>query len=214
MSPEHPAFAVLLGADFAGKSSVMADLAATRPGWRLLSTDGEFTKATFPLVARLRRHVVSDVLPELGTSYSPEFLAALLQTAVIHLHDRIAQCEPGTPVVVDSYYYKILAKCRLAGVGENPMFTWWRSFPRPRRIVYLEVPHRTAWQRSGHGTLLNPLEYAGPRPTELAFESYQRDLRKMMLEETRDIPMTVIEECGDVASTAAAVRRALADEDH
>ncbi|MFJ9418678.1 hypothetical protein ACIRPT_31655 [Streptomyces sp. NPDC101227] len=213
MPSELPAFSVLLGADFAGKSSVMTELAATRPDWRLLSTDGEFTKTAFPLVAQLRRHVVDDVLPELGRSYSPEFLAALLQTAVIHLRDRIARCGPGTPVVVDSYYYKILAKCRLAGVGENPMFAWWRSFPRPRRIVYLEVPHRTAWQRSRHGTLLNPLEHAGPRPTEFTFESYQRDLRKIMLEETRDIPMTVIEECGDVARTAAAVRRALADED-
>ncbi|MGW7528812.1 hypothetical protein [Streptomyces sp. NPDC054783] len=214
MPTELPAFSVLLGPDFAGKSSVMAELAATRPDWRLLSTDGAFTKPAFPLVAQLRRHVVDDVLPGLRTSYSPDFLAALLQTAVIHLRDRIAQCEPGTPVVVDSYYYKILAKCRLAGVGENPMFTWWRSFPQPRRIVYLEVPHRTAWRRCGRGILLNPLEHEGAWPTELAFESYQSDLRKMMLEETRDIPMTVIEECGDVASTAAAVRRALGDDDH
>ncbi|UKY53216.1 hypothetical protein [Streptomyces inhibens] len=210
----HAEFSVLLGADFAGKSSVMAELAATVPTWRLLSTDGKFTETAFPLVAQLRRNVVSDVLPDLGTTYSADFLAALLQTAVVHLRDRIRASEPGAPIVVDSYYYKILAKCRLAGVEENPMFTWWRSFPRPRRIVYLDVTHETAWRRSGQGTRLNRLEHSGALPHEHAFESYQRDLRKVMLEETRDVPMTVIEECGDVARTAAAVREALADDFH
>ncbi|KRV51402.1 hypothetical protein AQ490_01190 [Wenjunlia vitaminophila] len=198
-------FFVLLGPDGAGKSSVMRELAVRLPGWRAVSTDDGLVGSGHALVTQLRRNVVRDVLPHLGTSYSTDFLVGLLQTAVIHLRDELRRHDEDVPLLMDSYYYKILAKCRLAGVQDHPMYGWWRSFPRPRAVVYLDVSPESAWRRSGNGTRLNPLEYFGDRPEWLGFESYQKSLRKLMLEEVRELPVTIIEEQPSVTRAADAV---------
>ncbi|MEU6094320.1 hypothetical protein [Streptomyces sp. NPDC047079] len=203
-------FYVLLGPDGAGKSSVMAEVAARLPGWRTLSTDDAFLEPSHALLGALRRHVVEDVLPNLGTSYSADFLASLLQTAVVHLKDQVERQDGNAPLLMDSYYYKILAKCRLAGARQNPMYTWWRSFPRPRAVLYLDVSPATAWRRSAAGARLNPLEHFGERPEWLGFEDYQKSLRKLMLEEVRDVPVTIIAEQPSVARTTDAVLEVLA----
>ncbi|MFI0909811.1 hypothetical protein [Streptomyces abikoensis] len=203
-------FYVLLGPDGAGKSSVMAEVAARLPGWRTLSTDDAFVSPGHELVTRLRREVVQEVLPGLGTSYSADFLASLLQTAVVYLRDSLQRLEGDAPLLMDSYYYKILAKCRLAGLQDNPMYAWWRSFPQPRAVVYVDVSPASAWRRSDNGARLNPLEYFGERPEWLGFETYQRNLRKLMLEEVRELPVTIIEEQRSVALTADAVVEVIA----
>ncbi|MFE4516165.1 hypothetical protein ACFRMQ_18445 [Kitasatospora sp. NPDC056783] len=203
-------FFVLLGPDGAGKSSVMSEVGERLPGWRTLSTDGDLVRPEHALIGRLRRGVVDDVLPGLGISYSPEFLASLLQTAVVHLRDEVRRQDPGTPLLVDSYYYKILAKCRLAGVQENPMYSWWRSFTQPRAVVYLDVSPASAWRRRGGGTGLNPLEHTGELPDWDGFESYQTSLRKLMLEEVRHVPVTMIDEQPTVAHATDAVLEVLA----
>jgi thymidylate kinase len=201
-------FQVLLGPDGAGKSSALAQVRASLPHWRAVSTDDEFLGAEHALIGRLRRHVVRDVLPGLGGAYSAEFLASLLQTAVVHLRDEVLRAA-GTPLLMDSYYYKILAKCRLAGIDENPMYEWWRSFPQPARVIYLDVAPETAWRRSGHGARLNPLEHFGDHPGRPGFERYQKGLKKLMLEEVGHLPVTVITEQPDAARTAAAVAEVL-----
>lgn len=203
-------FAVLLGTDFSGKSSALAELRALSPAWRVVSTDREFLGPEHAVVASLRDSV-GRVLPSLGTAYSPQFLAGLLQTAVLHLRDQLA-ADRGGRTVVDSYYYKILAKCRLAGVGENPMFDWWRSFPQPSRVVYLRISPESAWHRCGRGARLNPLEYEGARPERDGFARYQRALDKLMREEIRRLPVTFVDEQASPAHTARAIQEALADE--
>ncbi|WP_228386325.1 nucleoside/nucleotide kinase family protein [Streptomyces katsurahamanus] len=203
-------FYVLLGPDGAGKSSVLTEVGNRLPGWRMLSTDDDFAHSGHPLISRLRRDVVQDVLPGLGTHYSPDFLACLLQTAVVHLRDQLARQPGELPLLMDSYYYKILAKCRLAGIPTNPMYAWWRSFPQPRAVLYLDVSPASAWRRSGNGARLNPLEYFGERPEWPGFESYQRSLRELMLEEVRELPVTVIGERSCVNRTADAVTEVLA----
>ncbi|MFF3916363.1 hypothetical protein ACFYZB_23300 [Streptomyces sp. NPDC001852] len=213
MTTRQPEFFVLLGPDYAGKSSVLSELTRTGAPCRVVSTDDEFTAPAHALISRLRRDVVRDVLPALGRDYSPEFLAGLLQTAVLHQRDLVLRAAPGEPVLVDSYYYKILAKCRLSGVPDNPMFDWWRSFPQPRRVLFLDVTPENAWQRSGRGAAVNPLEHYGRQADRLSFETYQADLRKLLHEEVRRLPVTVIEPRGDVARTARDVREAMIRDD-
>lgn len=211
MMRNKPEFSVLLGSDFAGKSSALAELRAAEPGWLVISSDAEFLGPQHSVIGDLR-NLTGQVLSSVDSAYTPEFLTGLLQMAVLHLKDEVMRAESGTPVLVDSYYYKILAKCRLAGVRDNPMFTWWRSFPQPRRIVHLEVSGDSAWRRCREGADLNPLEYYGRSPARAGFDLYQRDLRRLMREETRDVPLARIAECATPAETAQNIREVLAHE--
>lgn len=204
-------FFVVVGQDFAGKSSALARLRADPMRWQVISTDRDFLDDRHKLVSDLRRGV-GEILPRLGSAYTPEFLAAFLQTAVLHLRDELERVDPDRPVIIDSYYYKILAKCQLAGVTESPMFDWWRSFPQPRRVVRLELSAESAWRRCAAGVRLNSLEYYGTRPTRDGFEDYQRDLVKLMWQEIEGRPVTVIEEQPTPDETARAIREALAHE--
>jgi thymidylate kinase len=202
---------VLLGPDYAGKSSMLAELAGGASPWHCVSVDDGWLAPEHRLLADLRRHLVREVAPQVGDAYSNEFVAGLLQLAVLHLRDRVLAAGD-TPVLVDSYYYKILAKCRLAGVPENPMFGWWRSFPQPTRVVYLDIAPATGWRRCGAGAEVNPLEFYGDRPDWPRFEAYQTDLRKVMLDETAHLPVTFVAEQDGVAPAADLIREALADE--
>lgn len=206
-----PPFFVLLGPDYAGKSSALAELPAALPHWRFVSVDDLFLDPAHELIARLRRQLVKDVLPALGTAYSPDFAASLMQTAVVFLRDRILAGDARKPVVADSYYYKILAKCRLM-CGENPMFAWWRSFPQPRRVIYLEASPETAWRRCTAGRRANRLEHYGERADWETFEAFQTDLHKVLLDEIRHLPVTAIPERDGVARTVHDIGQVLSDE--
>lgn len=190
----NPDFVVLLGGDYAGKSSALARLAAAPGTWRFVSVDTDFLTAQYALLTRLRRDVITDVVAP-DKWYSTDFLTTMLQTAVVHLRDRIIDHTHRTLTIVDSYYYKMLAKCRLAGVVNNhPMLQWWRSFPQPRRVVYLERSLDSAWQRCSCGAALNRLEHYGAEPTRTAFDRYQADLDQAMRDEIRSVPVSVIDE--------------------
>jgi len=190
----------------------MSELASREPAWTFVSVDDAFLRPEFELMSRLRRALVTDVLPVLGGVYSSDFAASLLQTAVVYLRDRITAAGRSKPVVVDSYYYKILAKCRLVGDGENPMFGWWRSFPQPQRVVYLDVAPETAWQRSRGGAKTNRLEYYGEHPERGSFETFQSHLRTRMFDEIRHLPVTEIHEGGSIAQIAQEIRQVLSNE--
>ncbi|SEP92707.1 Thymidylate kinase [Streptomyces sp. yr375] len=202
-------FCVLLGPDGAGKSSVMGQLAEALPEWRMVSTDSAFVAPEHALVSRLRRDLHDHLLPGLGTAYSVDFLASVLQTAVVYVRDQVAGGDPRTPVLVDSYYYKILAKCRLAGVGDSRLYSWWREFPQPSRVVFLDVSPESAWRRRGDGAQLNILEHDGADADWPGFERYQKNLRKLLLEETSALPLTILREQPDATHTTKAVREAL-----
>jgi thymidylate kinase len=206
-----PSFFVLLGPDYAGKSSTLSELATSMPSWHFISIDDAFLKPGHELVSKLRRQLISDTLPALGLAYSRDFAAALLQTAVVHLRDQVAARDPGRPTLVDSYYYKILAKCRLLGCAPS-MLAWWRSFPQPRRVIYLDVPPEVAWRRSGSGTDANRLEHYGDLPGKAAFETYQADLHTLMCEEIRQLPVSHINSHDSIAETARAIREVLSNE--
>ncbi len=204
-----PPFCVLLGPDYAGKSSVLSALGSVASPWHYISVDDEFLGPEHTLLADLRRQLVRDALPRLDATYSVDFVMSLMQTAVLYMRDQVV-VNSGRPVLVDSYYYKILAKCRLICGADHPMFAWWRTFPRPRRVLYLDVSPWTAWRRVG--TRVNRLEHYGEQPDWPGFESFQTDLGKVMLDEVRDVPVTVIGERGSLSRTVREVRKVLAHE--
>ncbi|MFJ6676176.1 hypothetical protein ACIQMJ_34175 [Actinosynnema sp. NPDC091369] len=212
MTNHVPDFVVLLGPDYAGKSSAMSELAVSGWPWRLVSVDDALLPPAYPVIAGLRRHLLRDVLSAPAGTYSPDFTASLLQTAAVHLRDRLVEPGDDRPVLVDSYYYKLLAKCRLTGSPEHPLFAWWRSFPQPRGVVYLDVDPATAWSRSGAGAATNRLEHYGERVDEASFRAFQTDLRVAMLTEVRHLDLVEIQQQGSPADTADTVRKVLSDE--
>jgi thymidylate kinase len=206
-----PAFLVLLGPDYAGKSTVMRALAAGEPAWRLLSVDDEFLAPEHGVLSRLKSELIAETLPALGKHHSADFVASLLQTAVVHLRDQVLDCGSHQPVVVDSYYYKILAKCRLVGATANPVFDWWRGFPQPRRVLFLDVGPDVAWRRSGEGARVNGLEHHGERADRESFTWFQTDLRTAMLDEVAHLPVDLLPPL-DLPTTVSRVREAIARE--
>jgi thymidylate kinase len=199
----RPEFTVLLGPDYAGKSSVMAALSAMDR--TCVSYDDELVRPECSLVSDLRDGFVKRALAGMGAHYSPDFVLTLLQASVVYLRDQTLRAAPDRPVVVDSYYYKILAKCLLAGLVNHSMFAWWRSFPQPCRVVYLDVDPDEAWRRSGEGARLNRFEYHGARPTRDGFCRFQRELRQLMVEEVGAVPLTVLAGPDGVEAAAGAV---------
>lgn len=206
-------FFVLLGPDYAGKSAAMSRLAGELPGWRFVSVDDAFLPPGHELLGKLKRQLVKEALPVLGRTYSADFAAALMQTAVVHLRDQLTAPSGRGPALVDSYYYKILAKCRLMTAGEHPMFAWWRSFPRPRRVLYLDVPPELAWRRSGSGARANRSEHYGEHPCRASFTAFQADLRRLMLAEVRHLPVSVLAPRRTVGQTAQAIKEVLSGAD-
>lgn len=210
-STVDPSFFVLLGPDYAGKSTAMRELAHSMPSWHFFSVDSTFLEPRHKLVTKLRRQLITETLPALGGAYSSDFAAAMMQTAVVHLRDQVAARDPGRPALVDSYYYKILAKCLLVG-GAPSMLAWWRTFPQPRRVIYLDISPDVAWRRARSGAAANRLEYYGDRPSKTAFETFQADLHKLMYEEIRRLPVSHVSSRNSVAETARAIREVLSHE--
>ncbi|MEV6675209.1 hypothetical protein AB0M78_34295, partial [Streptomyces sp. NPDC051162] len=112
-------FHVLLGPGYAGKSSALSRFAAPGSGIQVVSVDDAFLGPEHHLLGKLRRALVTDVVPGLGRHYSPDFMATLLQTAVVHLRDRVLESSPAAPVLVDSYYYKVLALASPFRLGDE-----------------------------------------------------------------------------------------------
>jgi|GEM_PF-2968982 thymidylate kinase len=194
---------VLLGPDYAGKSTIMSQLAERADlGWGYASYDDRFLGEGDQLVRRLRDDV-SQHLAELVGRCSTDFALTLVQSAVVFLRDRALRLRADGPVLVDSYYYKFLAKCRLAGLVNEAFFDSWRAFPRPDRVLYLDVPPAVAWRRSGHGTRVNSWETRSGGVRRSRFEQFQRQLRDRLLAETAGVSTTVLD--GDTDREAAVV---------
>jgi thymidylate kinase len=206
-----PPFVVLSGTDYAGKSVLLRGLADAMPTWRLVSVDQEFLAPEHGVVSRLKSELFGEVLPGVRKHYSVDFVASLLQTAVVYLRDQILDCGARQPVIVDSYYYKILAKCRLIGASDA-LVGWWRGLPQPREVLFLDVDPATAWARASAGTRMNWLEFYGDHPDRDGFVTFQRDLRTALLAELAHLPVRMLPEA-DVAGTVGRVREAVARAD-
>ncbi|QQQ78743.1 hypothetical protein IOD16_10005 [Saccharothrix sp. 6-C] len=196
-----------MGTDYAGKSAVMRELARHEPGWRLVSVDDQFLAPEHDAMRGLKSVLFNETLPGLGKHHSADVVASLLQTAVVHLRDQLPTGGSGDPVVVDSYYYKILAKCRLID-ADPAVFGWWRGFPQPSRALFLDVDPMTAWERSSRGAAANQLEFHGEHVDRDAFALFQTDLRALLEEESGHLPVEHLPE-SDLDATVTRVREAV-----
>jgi thymidylate kinase len=184
-------FWTLLGPDFAGKSTVLARL-RDEHGWQVVSHDDYFLDG-YPLVAKLRHLWISDALVWTGKRYTAEFVLSVLHSVMLHLRDELGrQTGPG-PVIIDSFFYKVLAACSLLGVSHEPTFDHWRSFPRPEGVVYLDVPPEVTWERAGRGALASAFEHYGEAVSRDGFVRMQSDMRTRMLAEVKDLPLTIVD---------------------
>jgi thymidylate kinase len=184
-------FWTLLGPDFSGKSTVLTRLHSEH-GWHVVSYDDRYLEP-FPLIRRLRETWVDEAFVWSGRRYSPELVLAALHPIVLHLRDEMARAQDRQKVVVDSYYYKLLAKCALLGLEHSEVFACWRAFPQPKGVLYLDLPSEVAWDRSGGGARLNPFEYFGAQATRAGFTRLQNELRGALLKEVAQVPLTVID---------------------
>ncbi|MET9385224.1 hypothetical protein ABZY09_30175 [Streptomyces sp. NPDC002928] len=184
-------FWTLLGPDFSGKSTVLTRLHIDH-GWHVVSYDDRYLES-FPLIRQLRESWVDEAFVGSGRQYSPELVLAALHPIVLHLRDELARAAGRERVIVDSYYYKLLAKCTLLGLEDSELFAYWRAFPQPQGVLYLDVASDVAWARSGGGSRLNPFEYFGAEPTEPGFTRLQDELRGALLKEVSEMPLTVID---------------------
>ncbi|WP_367042195.1 hypothetical protein [Streptomyces sp. Je 1-332] len=200
-----PDFWVLLGTDYCGKSSVLAALADRGGRVRPTSYDPPMLTGDYRALAQLPA--------ALGKAYaggnSPDYVMALLNVAVAYLRDSVLTAPPESTPLLDSYYYKILVKCRLLGLTDGPWQEYWQSLPRPSGVVLLDVAPATAWRRSGAGALCNPMEYYGPAPDVESFTRFQRDLRAGLLDAVRGLRVEHVPAGQDIAATTDHVLRAM-----
>lgn len=201
-------FWTALGGDFAGKSETLRSLSAA--GWQVVSYDDPYVRA-FPVIRRLRTSLFFDAYRRLGRPYSAELAFSLLTPIVWYLRDEALRRAGDGPTLVDSYYFKLLAKGVISGIADPETITLWRSFPRPRGVVFLNVDPEVAWRRVGDPGNLNPFEHYGSEPSYHSFIGFQRDLRAAMLHEVRDLDITVVDAnrpAGRVATDVEAALRA------
>lgn len=184
-------FWTLLGPDYAGKSTALARL-RDEHGWQVVSHDDEFLGGR-ALVTRLRSGWVDEALVCAGGHYTAELVLAAMHPIMLHLRDELARRTGPAPVIVDSFYYKVLAKCSLLGVVHEPTFEYWRSFPQPRGVLYLAVPPEVGWERAGRGAEASAFEHYGDAVTRDGFVRFQADAGTRMLAEVRDLPLTVVD---------------------
>jgi thymidylate kinase len=199
-----PPFWVLLGPDFAGKSTALARL-HDECGWQVVSHDDAFL-GDHPLLAKLRRSWVDDGLVWTGKRYTPELVLSVLHAVILHQRDELARQTGTRPIVVDSYYYKVLAACTLLGVEHEPTFGYWRSFAQPTGVLYLDVPPAVTWDRAGQGSRVSAFEYYGYVPTRSGFVRLQTDLRASMLAEVAELAPTVIDGTASQDDVLAKIR--------
>jgi thymidylate kinase len=202
-SERKPAeFWVLLGADYAGKSSVLAQLSSHSKAYCISYDDG-MSGSESALIGCLREAFRNEVISQISSVYSPELLISLFHVYMVYLRDKIRTFGCHKPIIVDSYYYKILAKFLLVGLTNDNIFQLWRSLPKPKQIIYLDVDTETAWQRSRAGQSLNRMEYYGSKPTRIGFQRFQTDLRDVMLREVAGIKLEKLRISGKTDALSA-----------
>lgn len=81
------AFSVVLGPDYAGKTTLLTEMAAL--GMQCVSYDKEFVGRDTALINDLREAFLKRALRAAGDVYSSDFVVTRLQTSVVYLRDQM-----------------------------------------------------------------------------------------------------------------------------
>ena len=133
---------------------------AQRLEGHFVSHDDAFLGENASLIGCLKREFLRRLDGRAGGGHSQALMLSLLQPIVMYLREQIMMAQSASCIVVDGYYYKILAKCLLLGLVDEEIFASWRRFPQPMFVIYLDADPETTWQRAGDRQL-NPFEYYG-----------------------------------------------------
>jgi thymidylate kinase len=199
---------VLLGPDYCGKSSVMHALAA-EGAWNMVSCDDEFLPEAYRSIARLRHVFFESVLPHVKQMPTPEFLLHGLQMSTVFLRDWANQQSARGPTLVDSYYFKLLAKCACAKLLADDVLAGWRAYPPPDEVIYLATDPHVALARSRSRGGPNPFEAMSDPRDEQGFVDFQDRLGRRMRDEIRHLPTTVIDANRPLSAVIDDVRQRL-----
>lgn len=192
MAPALHELVVLLGPDYVGKSSVMRVL-RRHSRWSLVSCDDDFVPESYGILKDLRRLFLEQALARASDMHSPDFLVTGLQMSTVYLRDRACFELGKGPVLVDAYYYKVLAKCALTGLVSERLFDAWRRYPQPDRVIFLRVDPEVAFARARLAGTLNGFEHHGQAGSFREFARFQRDLVERMLHEVRSLPLQIVD---------------------
>lgn len=140
-------FFVLTGGDAAGKSTLLARVAALRPGWAV----GGLDPATWLPDARLPHlDVFARLHPrEILHGLAPHARASLLQH-LLACHWEYwtrPRLEAGQVVVLDSYYYRFYIKEKLRGIVPDYFYAALESLPDAGTVVLARLDPAVAFRR-------------------------------------------------------------------
>lgn len=177
--PEIGRFFCLLGADGSGKTTLLNALKDRHPEivtvhWKQLSS-----------VTLLPTLLPGLDPPETLRSLKPFSRAAQLCYLAALEYEMLVQpaVEAGKTVLVDSYWYKFVAKMRVLDMAAPFLCQVCTSLPAPDCILYLDTPLETARDRKSN---MNFFDCNGHVESFVAF---QRDLQVAMFEFIADIPV-------------------------
>lgn len=181
---------VLLGHDGSGKSTVLRKLAVLEPCWTCTSADPEELRVDSSLISTIWG----------GTGHPREYALILKNRArslffglTVMIEEEHVICPAlsiGHIVVVDSYFYRFLAKEMVLNPdGSQILNSLINEFHTPDLVLFLDVQPDICFQRK---QALSRFEYVG-RPDFAGFKLLQESTQGHMRKLTRGIPIATVE---------------------
>jgi thymidylate kinase len=186
-------FLVLLGTDGSGKSTVLSRVrlpGLVTASWRDLRSHD----LPAMLAADAPTHI-KDRLPGLSRAM---FIGGHLVAQYEYLVR--PQTDIGNHVLLDSYYFKLLAKERLLGTVHPVLEELCAELPAPDGVIYLDVPAHTGLARKAGA--ISSYECFG-EPTPPSFLTFQTRLAAMLKDELARLPHVVVSGDGPPAAVVA-----------
>ncbi len=176
-------FGVLVGIDGCGKSTLLKSIKNRKlmiSDWKELRV---FEEVAFWAPPRPR-----DVRGILKPMSRAMFVASHLVAEYEYLIE--PAIHQGLSVLIDSYYFKWLAKESIYKQTHDMFFSICDFLPRPDVIIHLNIPPEDAYQRKKDN--LSPFEYY-KEPTLDDFVDFQTKVVNNIFYNSRDIPIITID---------------------